>query len=111
MEVKKNGTQPSGKGPEEYFTGSVRIDPLFEAPEPSRGRGALVTFEPGARTAWHWHPLGQTLVVQGRRKGIRKRRGGADRRLEQQEVTFHLPGRGARRLNGVTGGNIAETRQ
>ena len=63
MEVKKNGTQPTQKGPEEYFTGNVRIDPLFEAPEPARGRGALVTFEPGARTAWHWHPLGQTLVV------------------------------------------------
>jgi len=63
MEVKKNGSQPSRKGPEEYFTGSVRIDPLFEAPDPSRGRGVLVTFEPGARTAWHWHPLGQTLIV------------------------------------------------
>src|ERR1044071_6181884 len=63
MEVRKNGTQPAQKGPEEYFTGSVRIDPLCEAPEPSRGRGALVTFEPGARSAWHWHPLGQTLIV------------------------------------------------
>ena len=63
MEVKKNGSQPSGQGPEEFFTGGVRIDPLFEAPEPARGRGALVTFEPGARTAWHWHPVGQTLIV------------------------------------------------
>jgi quercetin dioxygenase-like cupin family protein len=63
MELKKNGTQPSGKGPDEYFTGSVRIDPLFEAAEPARGRGALVTFEPGARSAWHYHPLGQTLIV------------------------------------------------
>ena len=63
MEIKRNGTQQSSKGPEEYFTGSVRIDPLFEAPNPARVRGALVTFEPGARTAWHWHPLGQTLIV------------------------------------------------
>src|SRR5881392_1934798 len=63
MEIKRNGTQPAGKGPEEYFTGTVRIDPLFEAPDPARVRGASVTFEPGARTAWHWHPLGQTLLV------------------------------------------------
>ena len=55
MEVKKNGTQPSQKGPEEYFTGSVRIDPLSQAHEPSRVSSALVTFEPGARSAWHWH--------------------------------------------------------
>src|SRR5690349_24911521 len=63
MELKKNGTQPSGRGPEEYFSGTVRIDPLFEAPDPARVAGAMVTFEPGARTAWHTHPLGQTLVV------------------------------------------------
>ena len=63
MEFKRNGTQPSAKGPEEYFTGTVRIDPLFEAPDPARVRGASVTFEPGAHTAWHWHPLGQTLIV------------------------------------------------
>ena len=63
MEIKKNGTQPSGKGPEEYFTGNVRVDPLFEAPAPARVRGASVTFEPGAHTAWHTHPLGQTLIV------------------------------------------------
>ena len=63
MEVKRNGSRPSGKGPEEYFTGAVRIDPLFEAPDPARARGASVTFEPGARSAWHTHPLGQTLIV------------------------------------------------
>ena len=63
MELKRNGTQASGIGPAEYFTGNVRIDPLFEAPAPARGRGAVVTFEPGARTAWHRHPLGQTLIV------------------------------------------------
>jgi len=63
MELKRNGSQSANKGPAEYFTGNVRIDPLFEAPEPARGRGASVTFEPGARTAWHRHPLGQTLIV------------------------------------------------
>lgn len=63
MEIKRSGSQPSGKGPAEYFTGNVRIDPLFEAPDPARARGASVTFEPGARSAWHTHPLGQTLIV------------------------------------------------
>jgi quercetin dioxygenase-like cupin family protein len=63
MNVRRCGSQPSGKGPAEYFIGSVRIDPRFEAPEPARVRGASVTFEPGARTAWHTHPLGQTLIV------------------------------------------------
>jgi quercetin dioxygenase-like cupin family protein len=63
MEIKRSGSQPSSKGPADWFTGSVRIDPLFEAPEPARVRGASVTFEPGARTAWHSHPLGQTLIV------------------------------------------------
>jgi quercetin dioxygenase-like cupin family protein len=63
MELKKNGTQPSGIGPEEYFTGTVRVDPLFESPDPARARGGSVTFEPGARSAWHTHPLGQTLIV------------------------------------------------
>ncbi len=63
MDIKKSGTQPSGKGPAEYFTGAVRIDPLFEAPAPARAVGASVTFEPGARTVWHSHPLGQTLIV------------------------------------------------
>jgi quercetin dioxygenase-like cupin family protein len=63
MEVKRNGSQPSAKGPEEYFTGSVRIDTPFQASAPARAGGAIVTFEPGARTAWHTHPLGQTLIV------------------------------------------------
>ena len=63
MDIKRCGSQPYGKGPAEYFTGSVRIDPLFEPKEPARARGASVTFEPGARTAWHTHPLGQTLIV------------------------------------------------
>jgi quercetin dioxygenase-like cupin family protein len=63
MDIKRSGSRPSGKGPAEYFTGNVRIDPLFETPDPARARGASVTFEPGARTAWHTHPLGQTLIV------------------------------------------------
>ena len=63
MEVKRNGSQPSAKGPEEYFTGSVRIDTPFQGGAPARAGGAVVTFEPGARTAWHRHPLGQTLIV------------------------------------------------
>ncbi|MGE5224113.1 MAG: cupin domain-containing protein [Omnitrophica WOR_2 bacterium] len=63
MEIKRNGSQTSGKGPAEHFTGAVRIDPLFTAPDPARVSIASVTFEPGARTAWHSHPLGQTLIV------------------------------------------------
>jgi quercetin dioxygenase-like cupin family protein len=63
MEIKRSGSQPSGKGSADYFSGTVRIDPLFQPPDPARARGAHVTFEPGARTAWHTHPLGQTLIV------------------------------------------------
>ena len=63
MEIKRSCSQPSGKGPAEYFTGTVRIDPLFPVPDPGRVAGASVTFEPGARTAWHTHPQGQTLIV------------------------------------------------
>jgi quercetin dioxygenase-like cupin family protein len=63
MEIKRNGTQPSVTGPAEWFTGTVRIDLLFNAQEPSRAGGAYVTFEPSARTAWHTHPLGQTLII------------------------------------------------
>ena len=63
MDIKRAGSEPSAKGPEEYFTGTVRVDYLFQASEPARTSGAHVTFEPGARTAWHSHPLGQTLIV------------------------------------------------
>lgn len=63
MEIRRIGSQASSKGPSEWFTGTVRIDPLFQAPAPARGQGASVTIEPGARTAWHTHPLGQTLIV------------------------------------------------
>lgn len=63
MELARNGSRPSQQGPADYFTGTVRIDPLFSATEPSRVSGASVTFEPGARSAWHTHPVGQTLIV------------------------------------------------
>jgi len=63
MEIKLNGSRPSVKGPGEYFTGNVRVDPLFNAPDPSRTSGAYVTFEPCSRSNWHTHPLGQTLIV------------------------------------------------
>ena len=64
MEIKRIGSQPSSKGPADWFTGTVRIDPLFQANAPARAAGASVTFEPGARTAWHTHPVGQTLIVE-----------------------------------------------
>ena len=63
MDIQRSGSRSSDQGPADWFTGTVCIDPLFEAPEPARVRGASVTFEPGARTAWHTHPLGQTLIV------------------------------------------------
>ena len=63
MEIKRSGSQPSGKGPAEWFTGNVRVDPLFQPNESTRASSANVTFEPGARSAWHTHPLGQTLIV------------------------------------------------
>jgi quercetin dioxygenase-like cupin family protein len=63
MEIKRAGSQPSAKGPGDWFTGTVRIDPVFQTPSPARPAGAAVTFEPGARTAWQTHPLGQTLIV------------------------------------------------
>src|SRR5712672_232419 len=63
MDIKRNGSRPSGKGPEAWFTGTVRVDPLFQVGDPARVSGGQVTFEPGARSAWHTHPLGQTLIV------------------------------------------------
>ncbi len=75
MEIKRNGSQPSGKGPAEYFTGTVRVDPMFKAPDPARVVGASVTFEPGARTAWHTHPLGQTLIVTAGRGWVQSEGG------------------------------------
>src|SRR5205823_2147181 len=90
MEFKRNGTQPSAKGPEQYFTGTVRIDPLFEAPDPARVRGASVTFEPGARTAWHTHPLGQTLIVTSG-LGWAQREGGPIEEIRPGDVVWFAP--------------------
>ncbi len=91
MELKVNGSQPSGKGPAEYFTGAVRVDPLFQAPDPARVAGAQVTFEPGARTAWHTHPLGQTLVVTAG-CGLAQRSGGPIIEIRPGDVLWIPPG-------------------
>jgi len=91
MEIKRSGSEPSAKGPDDYFTGSVRIDPLFSPPEPSRVAGALVTFEPGARTAWHTHPLGQTLIVTAG-LGLVQREGGPIDEIRPGDVVWFPPG-------------------
>ena len=91
MEIKRIGSQPSGKGPADYFTGTVRIDPLFQAPDPARVRGASVTFEPGARTAWHTHPLGQTLIVTAG-CGWVQREGGPVEEIRPGDVVWFAPG-------------------
>jgi quercetin dioxygenase-like cupin family protein len=90
MEIKKIGSQPSGKGPADWFTGTVRIDPLFPAPAPARGVGASVTFEPGARTAWHTHPLGQTLIVTAG-LGWVQREGGSVEEIRPGDVVWFSP--------------------
>ena len=90
MEIKRVGTQPSAKGPAEWFTGPVRIDPLFQAPAPARVQGASVTFEPGARTAWHTHPLGQTLIVTAG-CGRTQRWGGAIEEIRPGDVVWIPP--------------------
>ena len=90
MEIKKLGTQPSTKGPADWFTGTVRIDPLFQAPDPARGGGASVTFEPGARTAWHTHPLGQTLIVT-HGLGRVQREGGTIEEIRPGDVVWFPP--------------------
>lgn len=91
MDIKRSGAQPSGKGPEAWFTGAVRIDPLFSAPEPARVAGAHVTFEPGARTAWHTHPLGQTLIVTAG-LGWAQREGGPIEEIRPGDVVWFPPG-------------------
>jgi quercetin dioxygenase-like cupin family protein len=91
MEIKQNGSQPSRKGPAEWFTGTVRIDPLFEVPEPARVQGASVTFEPGARTAWHTHPLGQILIVTSG-LGWVQRWGGPIEEIRPGDVIWFPPG-------------------
>lgn len=90
MELNRSGSQPSGKGDAAYFTGSVRIDPLMSPPEPSRVAMALVTFEPGARTAWHTHPYGQTLIVTAGCGWVQKE-GEAKQIIHQGDVVYFLP--------------------
>jgi quercetin dioxygenase-like cupin family protein len=105
VEIMRSGSQPSAKGPAEYFTGSVRIDPLFQANDPSRVSGASVTFEPGARTAWHTHPAGQTLVVTAG-TGWVQQEGGEKQEIKPGDVIWTPPGvkhwHGATATNGMT---------
>jgi quercetin dioxygenase-like cupin family protein len=90
MQIKRSGAQPSQKGPEAWFTGTVRIDPLHTAPDPARVAMASVTFEPGARTAWHTHPLGQTLIVTSG-LGRVQRRGGPIEEIRPGDVVWFEP--------------------
>jgi quercetin dioxygenase-like cupin family protein len=91
IDIKRNGSRPSQKGPENWFTGTVRIDPLFQAPEPARVGAAQVTFEPGARTAWHTHPLGQTLIITTG-LGRVQREGGPVEDVRPGDVVWFPPG-------------------
>ena len=90
MEIIKNGTQASVKGPADWFTGDVRIDPLFSKKETTKAAGALVTFEPGARTAWHTHPAGQTLIVTSG-LGWVQREGGPIEEIQPGDVVWFAP--------------------
>jgi len=105
MDIKRVGTQSSGKGPADWFSGTVRIDPLFQAPDPARVGGASVTFEPGARTAWHRHPLGQTLIVTFG-CGWVQREGGPVEEVYPGDVIWFPPGErhwhGATRTTAMT---------
>jgi quercetin dioxygenase-like cupin family protein len=111
MNIKRNGSRPSAKGSADYFTGNVRIEPLFEAETPSRGVGASVTFEPGARTAWHTHPLGQTLIVTAG-SGLAQRWGGPIEQIQPGDVIWFPPGEkhwhGAARDTAMTHISIVE---
>jgi quercetin dioxygenase-like cupin family protein len=91
MDIKRVGSQPSAKGPANWFTGTVRVDPLFQAPEPAHVQGAHVTFEPGARTAWHTHPVGQTLIVTSG-CGWTQREGGPVEEIHPGDVVWFSPG-------------------
>jgi quercetin dioxygenase-like cupin family protein len=105
MEIKRSGSQPSTKGPTEYFTGDVRIDPLFQAAKPSRVSAGLVTFEPGARTAWHTHPLGQRLIVTSG-CGWTQCWGGPKEKIRPGDVIWCPPGHkhwhGATAMTGIS---------
>ena len=105
MEIKRVGSQPSAPGPADWFTGTVRIDALFQAPDPALVAGASVTFEPGARTAWHTHPLGQTLIVTAG-CGRAQREGGPIEEIRPGDVVWFPPGEkhwhGATASTGMT---------
>ena len=91
MKIVRSGSQPSGKGPADYFTGSVRVDPLFRAPDPARVTASSVTFEPGARTAWHTHPLGQTLIITSGSGWVQHEDGPIDE-IRTGDVVWFSPG-------------------
>ncbi|MBZ9906092.1 cupin domain-containing protein [Mesorhizobium sp. BR115XR7A] len=91
MEITRSGSQHSAKGPAEYFTGAVRIDAPFKGSDPARVGGATVTFEPGARTAWHTHPLGQTLIVLSG-AGLVQREGGPIQQIRPGDIIWFAPG-------------------
>ena len=91
MEIKRVGSQPSTKGSSDWFTGNVRMDPLFQAPDPALVQAASVTFEPGARTAWHTHPLGQALIITAG-KGWVQHEGGPVEEIRPGDVVLSSPG-------------------
>jgi len=99
VEIKRSGSQPSGKGPAEWFTGTVRIDPLIATPAPARAAANSVTFEPGARTAWHTHPLGQTLIVTFGRGWVQRENGPVEE-IGPGDVVWFPPGE--RHWHGAT---------
>ena len=99
MDIKRSGSRPSGPGPADWFTGTVRIDPLVAAPAPARVAAVSVTFEPGARTAWHTHPLGQTLIITFG-CGLVQKEGGPVEEIRPGDVVFFEPGE--RHWHGAT---------
>jgi quercetin dioxygenase-like cupin family protein len=105
MDIERCGSQPSGKGPADWFTGQVRIDPLVSAPSPARVNAASVTFEPGARTAWHTHPLGQTLIVTSGCGWVQSENGKVEE-VRPGDVVWFSPGEkhwhGASATTGMT---------
>jgi len=105
MEIKRNGSQASRKGPSDWFTGEVRLDPLHDAPDPARVYCACVTFEPGARTNWHTHPLGQTLIVLSGLGWVQSE-GGDKQEIKPGDVVWFSPGEkhwhGASAANAMT---------
>src|SRR5436853_6769773 len=113
IDIKRNGSRPSAKGSSDWFTGSVRVDPLFQAPDPARAGAGQVTFEPGARTAWHTHPLGQTLIITSG-LGWVQRDGGSIEEVRPGDVVWFPPGlrhwHGATATTGMTHIAIQESR-